>query len=71
MKLNADKSKSYRLWTSYGVATQLLQYLPRLETIRLQALNQFSYEVLISRVQTQLQFFTPFYFCFRYKWPVL
>ena len=53
------------------VATQLLQYLPRLETIQLQALNLFSYEVLISRVQTQLQFFTPFYFCFRYKWPVL
>ena len=40
---------------SYGATTIILSYLTRIEQTHLQALNQFMYNIGVSRVQRRLQ----------------
>ena len=56
MQAMIDKELSQRVWSSYGVTMVLLPFLPALERLQIQLLNQFSYAVLVGRVQTTVSF---------------
>ena len=63
----ATRAQSLKIWTSYGFGTYLLSYLSPLERVELQAVNQFSYNILVCRVMTKVllprQFFFSLWFC--------
>ena len=48
------KHQARLIWTSYGITNVCLAFLSSKEALQLQILNQFSYTIAISRVQTRL-----------------
>ena len=39
----------YKIWQSYGAVNEIISFLPRLETLQLQALNKWWYKNAVSR----------------------
>ena len=50
MELNASKSRSRRLWTSYGIAMKLFPFIREQEVHEYQILNKFFHESAVGRV---------------------
>lgn len=48
------KSKSKKVWVSYGIMRALCPFLHGDEQVRMQILNRFSYRVLVSRIQATI-----------------
>ena len=48
--------QSKKLWTSFGAMVAVFPYLTDSEKINLQALNNFSYEIMVGRVETRHRF---------------
>ena len=59
VEVTAQREKSRLVWTSLGIFNVLLPFLENVETNKLQALNQFSYNVLVGRVMTQISLIPP------------
>ena len=60
VEITAQKDRSRLVWTSLGIFNVLLPFLDNLETnTTLQALNQFSYNVLVGRVATHISLISP------------
>ena len=45
------KTKSKKVWVSYGIMCELFAWLRKDEKLRFQILNMFSYRILVSRAQ--------------------
>ena len=50
MRITATKSQSRQVWTSYGIAIEMLSFLSVQEVCSLQTLNVFFYDSAIGRV---------------------
>lgn len=50
-----EKTKCYKVWTSYGIGMHLLSFMWPSEQTQMQACNQFCYKILVSRVQTRVK----------------
>ena len=55
LKAKSKKNiKSFNVWVSFGINRALLSYLQDDEQLRMQRVNRFSYDILVSRVQTTI-----------------
>ena len=49
IELTATAAECHRVWTNFGIAMTFLPNLESLEQIRLQMINQFWYNIAVSR----------------------
>ena len=55
LKAKSKKNiKSFNVWVCYAINRTLLPYLQDDEQLRMQRVNRFSYDILVSRVQTKI-----------------
>ena len=62
--MNAKKERSQKVVTSYGFADHFLRFLEPQEALKLQELNQFWYNIAISRVIMTVRLPVQKYFTF-------
>ena len=59
MLYGPEKLRCFKVWTSLGIARNLLPFLLKSEQIDLQAINRFWYEAGVGRVITRIEFTKP------------
>ena len=55
IELTATSEDCRCVWTNFGIAMSFLPNLESIEQIRLQQINQFWYNIAVSRAQTRIE----------------
>ena len=62
MDRSASKEQCAKIWTTFGINVSLMPMLSERERIKLQLLNKFSYNSMVSRAWTKITLSQSMYF---------